>query len=88
MDLVGRPRGSNVPPVTEIGGAIDDGNIATDVSIIKMTPASPVATKAYTTSTSISSDRVTRPTTSISPQNIRCTRNLILQSRRSTSAAF
>ena len=36
------PRASNVPPVTEIGGKINDGTTATYVSIIKVTPAGPV----------------------------------------------
>ena len=34
----GRPIAYNVPPITEVGGDIDDGTIATDVSIIEMTP--------------------------------------------------
>ena len=82
----GRPRGSNVTLVSEIVSETDDGTTATDVSIIKMTPSRPVANKAATTPTNKSTIKVTRSTTSISPQNIRYTRNLILQSRRSTRA--
>ena len=65
-NILGIPKASNVPPVTEIGGDIDDGTAATDVSINTTTPLSPVATKAATTSTNISKTRVTISTTSIS----------------------
>ena len=44
----GRPRVSNVPPVTEIVGQVDDVTTATDVSIIKMTTEISLAAKAAT----------------------------------------
>ena len=69
-NIRGRPRAYNVPPVTEFGGEIDDGTTATDVSIIKMTPSSTVATKAENTCKNRSTTRVNRSTTSISSQNI------------------
>ena len=84
--VLGRPRASNVPPVTKISGDIDDVNTATCVSIITITPSSPVATKAATISTNRSTTRLIRSTTSISSQDIRYTRYLICQSRRSTRA--
>ena len=71
--IQGRPRASDVPPVSEIGGEIGDETTATDVSIITMTPASPVATKATATSTNRST---TRSITSISSQNIRYTEKI------------
>ena len=76
-----RPRAFNIPPVTEIDGEIDDGTTATDVSIITMTPTTPLLTKAALRSTT----RVTRSTNSLSSQNIRYTWNLRLK-RRSTRA--
>ena len=79
----GIPRASNVPPVTEIGGEIDYGPTATNVSIITMTPEIPVATKSATIFTNISTTRVTISTTSISSQNIRYIYIFRLQSRRS-----
>ena len=79
-----RSKGSNIPPVTEIGGDIDDGNTATDVSIIKMTPTSLVSTKSATISINRSTPRVTRSTTIISSQIISYTRNFILNIIRRT----
>ena len=81
-----RPKAYNVPPVTKIGGEIDDRTTATDVSIITITTEIPVATKAYTTSTKISTTRVTRSNTSISSQDIRYTRKLTFKSIMSTRA--
>ena len=85
-DIRGRLRASNIPSVTQIGGDIYDGNKYTDVSIIKMSPASPVSTKTATTPTNISTNRLTRPTTRISSKNIGYTRNFRLQSRNITRA--
>ena len=82
----GIPRDYNVPPVTKIGGDIGDETASTDVSIITITTSSPVATKADTRSTNRQTTRVTRSTTSISSKHIRYTRNLRLQSRRSTGS--
>ena len=44
----GRSRVSNVPPVTEIVGQVDDVTTATDVSIIKLTTEISLAAKAAT----------------------------------------
>ena len=60
------PRASNLTPVIEIGGDIDYETSVTDVSIITMTPSSPVSNKAADTHTKISTTKVTRPNTSIS----------------------
>ena len=38
ITIRGRPITYNIPPVTEIGGDINDGTTATDLSIITMTP--------------------------------------------------
>ena len=76
------PTTSNAPTVTEIGGDIDDENTSTDVSVVTMTPVSPAATNAATTSTNRSKTRVTISTTSISSQNISYRRDFILQSRK------
>ena len=46
-----RPRASNVSPVPEFVGDIDDKNTATDVSTITRTPASTLVTKAAMTPT-------------------------------------
>ena len=53
----GIPRASNVTPVTEIGGDIDDGTKSRYVSIIEMKPSSPLSTKADMISTTISKTR-------------------------------
>ena len=82
----GRPIYYNVPPITGIGGYIDDGSTAPDMSIITMTPESTVENKSATTSTNRSKIWVTISTPSMSSKNIGDTRNLILQSRRSTRA--
>ena len=82
-NIQGISRASNVPPVTEIGDAIYDEDTATNVSIIKTSPESSVSTKSDNTSTNRYTTRVTTSTTSVSSQNIRYTRNLIFQSKRS-----
>ena len=46
-----RPRASDYPPVTDIGGNIYDGNISTYVPIITMVPESPFVTKSDIIST-------------------------------------
>ena len=62
--------------------------IETKVAVVpsSIPPAIPVATKAATTSTNISTTRVNRSTTGISSQYISYTRYLICQSRISTRA--
>ena len=45
ITIQGRPRSSNVPPVTKIGGYIDNRTTSTGVSIITIIAAIPVATK-------------------------------------------
>ena len=84
MTTQGRPGYYNVPTVTEIGVYIDDGTTATNLSIITMTPQSPVAIKTYTTSTNIPTTRLTISTTSMSSQNIGYIIKLRYQSRSST----
>ena len=82
-----RPRTSHAPPVTKIVCDIGDGNIATDVSIITMTPSSPSVTRVSMIQTTRElTTRVTRSSISISSQNIRYTRNLISQRRGSKRA--
>ena len=66
MNIRGRSRAYNIPPVTEIGGDIYDRTTATDVSIIIITTEIPVATKEATTPRNRSTTILTRPTTSIS----------------------
>ena len=66
----------NYTPVTEISGYIDYGTTSTDVSNITLASEIPVAIKAATTTTNISTTIVIRSTTSISSQNIKYTRNL------------
>ena len=41
----GRPRSSNVPPITYIDEEIDDGTSPTDMSVITMEPGIPATTK-------------------------------------------
>ena len=53
----GITRDLNVPPVTEIGGEIDDETTATDVSIVTMTPAIPLETKVAMISTTTTKTR-------------------------------
>ena len=84
--ILGRPKDYNVPPVTELGGKLDDRTTSTDVSIITTASSSPVATKAAMAPTNISTTRVTISTTSIPSKNIRHTRNLRFKSRRITRA--
>ena len=50
ITIQGRPRSSNVPPVTKIGGYIDNRTTSTGVSIITTMPDITVSTKASTTS--------------------------------------
>ena len=59
-NIPGRTRYSNVPPVTEIYGDIECGTKSTYVSIVTITPSSPVATNTSTISTNISTTRGTR----------------------------
>ena len=56
---------SNVTPINEVGGEIDDGTTSTYVSIITMAPSGPVSNKAATTYINISTTRSTRSTTGI-----------------------
>ena len=53
-----RPMDYNVIPVIKIGGEIDDGTTATDVSIIKITPSITLLTKEDMASTIISTTKV------------------------------
>ena len=82
----GRPRDYDVPPVTETGGQIDYGTTDTDISIIKITPESTVATNAANRFTDRSTIIIKGSTTSISSQNIRYNRNFRWQTRRITRA--
>ena len=63
--ILGRPKDYNVPPVTELGGKLDDRTTSTDVSIIAMTPETTEATKSATIFTHISTTGVNISTTSI-----------------------
>ena len=63
--IQGRPRASHVPPVTGIGGDIDNGTIITGVSSITMKPSSLPSTKAATTYKKITKTISSISTTSI-----------------------
>ena len=82
MNIQRRPRASNVHPVNEIDGDIDDGTTASNMSTFRPTPASKVVTKAAMIFTTVSTIRITISTKTILSQNIRFITILILERRR------
>ena len=82
MNIQRRPRASNVHPVNEIDGGIDDGTTASNMSTFIPTPASKVVTKAAMIFTTVSKTRVIISTNIILSQNIRLITILILDRRK------